>query len=83
MYEQACWRRTENLRSREVRDNGVTSAAAEAFSFLVADAWFAGGLSLPTRIEFDLRLGANPHGPRKLLFQTRSVSSPACILVII
>jgi hypothetical protein len=26
------------------------------------DAWFAGGLSLPTRIEFDLRPGAIPHG---------------------
>ena len=43
----------------EVCDKDVTSAAAEAFSFLVADASFAGGFTLPTRIEFGLRPGAN------------------------
>jgi len=36
------------------------------FHFLLPTHGFAGGLSLPTRIEFGLRLGANPHGPRKL-----------------
>ena len=49
----------ETSGQEEVRDKGVTSAAAEAFSFLVADAWFAGGLFLPTRFEFGLRPGAN------------------------
>ena len=48
----------ETSGQEEVRDKGVTSAAAEAFSFLVVDAQFAGGLSLPTRFEFGLRPGA-------------------------
>jgi hypothetical protein len=33
----------ETSGQEEVCDKGVTSAAAEAFSFVVADAWFAGG----------------------------------------
>jgi hypothetical protein len=49
----------ETSGQEEVRDKGVTSAAAEAFSFWVADASFAGGLSLPTRTEFGLRPAAN------------------------
>ena len=48
----------ETSGQEEVHDKGVTSAAAEAFSFLVVDAQFAGGLSLPTRIEFGSRSGA-------------------------
>lgn len=63
MYEQGeAGVGLETSGQEEVRDKGVkgvTSAAAEAFSFLVADAWFAGGLSLPTRFEFGLRPGAN------------------------
>jgi hypothetical protein len=47
----------ETSGQEEVCDKGVTSAAAEAFSFVVADAWFAGGWFLPTRFEFGSRLG--------------------------
>ena len=72
----------ETSGQEEVRDKGVkgvTSAAAEAFSFLVADESFAGGF-VPFRRVSSLVYGLarNSHGPRKAL-----VSSLACILVII
>jgi hypothetical protein len=40
---RASWRRTETSIQEEVRDKSITSAAAEAFLFCVADASIAGG----------------------------------------
>jgi len=56
---RASWRRKETSVQEGARDKGITSAAAEAFSFSVTDASFAGGLRLSARTEFGLRPAAN------------------------
>ena len=51
----------ETSGQEEARDKGVQRRhfrGGGGLSFLVADEQFAGGLSLPTRIEFGLRPGA-------------------------
>jgi hypothetical protein len=56
---RASWRRTETSIQEEVRDKSITSAAAEAFLFCVADASIAGGWFLPTRSGFGWRSVSN------------------------
>ena len=58
---RARWRRTEVSSQEEARDKGITSAAAEAFSFSVADASFAGDFRLPARTGFGF-MACRPFG---------------------
>lgn len=83
---RASWRRTETSFQEEARDKGIISAAAEAFSFSIADASFAGGFCLFGVYGIWLmarrRLGAGRKGywfrirhARWLLFDDRSTGS--------
>jgi hypothetical protein len=84
--EQDELRRTETSVQEGARDKGITSAAAEAFSFSVTDASFAGGFGLfgAYRVWFtacrQFGAGRKRHWfqirhARWLLFDDRSASS--------